>query len=116
MNFLLEFTKEQFAQKNLSVSDVLSSGGLVVLTGMLTIFGVLTLLWLTLVIFKLFFHDLSFKKVKNSNTVSNDAGPVTDVVSNTDEEIIAVIAAAIAMAEEESSSGAKFRVVSFRRK
>lgn len=116
MNFLLEFSKEQFNQKNLDLSDVLSSGGMVVLTGMLTVFGVLALLWLTLVIFKFFFHDLSGKKVKSSKIVSEDAAPVLNAVPHSNDEIVAVIAAAVAMAESESPTGAKFRVVSFRRK
>ena len=50
-------------------------------------------------------EDVSSKNAVNENT---------DVAENNDEEIIAVIAAAIAMAESESE-GLKFRVVSFRR-
>ena len=46
--------------------------------------------------------------VKNEEVAYED---VTD-----DAELVAVIAAAIAMAESESATGAKFRVVSFRRK
>ena len=116
MNFLLEFTAEQFAQKKLPVSDILSSGGMVVLTGMLTVFGVLVVLWLTLIAFKFFFHDLPSRQ-KTSKDVSAEPAPVQHVaeVSN-DEEIIAVIAAAIAMAENDCGSNKHFRVVSFKRK
>jgi LPXTG-motif cell wall-anchored protein len=55
---------------------------------------------------------------ENSNDVIATETTVTDegtnVVADNDEEIIAVIAAAIAMAESESN-GLKFKVVSFRR-
>lgn len=45
---------------------------------------------------------------------TNAANENADVTESNDEEIIAVIAAAIAMAESESE-GLKFRVVSFKR-
>ncbi len=48
------------------------------------------------------------------NISDNDNNAFTEDVDSTSEEIIAVIAAAIAMAESESN-GLKFRVVSFRR-
>ena len=116
MNFLLEFTKEQFAQKNLPITDALASGGTVFLTGILTVFAVLGVLWLALLAFKFFFHDLSLKvkKTKKDKSVSapvDNAPIVTD-----DNEIIAVITAAIAMAESECGGNTKFRVVSFKRK
>ena len=51
----------------------------------------------------------------DSNTSSiNIEDEATNTCANNDEEIIAVIAAAIAMAESESD-GLKFKVVSFRR-
>ncbi len=89
-------------------------GGAMVLIGMATIFSVLCLLWGCLSLFKLVFHDLPAKKAAKAVVV--DETPVA-VVENTtsDDEIIAVIAAAIAMAESEDS-GSKFRVVSFKRK
>ena len=116
MNFLLEFSKEQFAQKSLPLSDVFTSGGMVFLTGMLTVFSVLGILWVALMAFKFFFHDLSHgeKKIKNEKpapAVVNSAPAASD-----DNEIVAVIAAAIAMAECESGGNTKFRVVSFKRK
>ena len=119
MNFLLEFTPEQHTQKlgsGLDLTDILTSGGTVVLTGLLTVFGVLTVLWLTLVAFKFFFHDLGANKIKATKVVESESAPVVNVPATSDDEIVAVIAAAIAMAESESSTGAKFRVVSFKRK
>ena len=115
MNFLLDFSKEQFAQKNLPMSEVLSSGGMVVLTGLLTVFAVLCVLWFALVMFKFFFHDLASGKKKKE--IKSESAPAPQVnAANDDEEIIAVIAAAIAMAESECGSNKAFRVVSFKRK
>ena len=116
MNFLLEFSRDQFTKKNLPISDVVSSGGMVVLTGMLTVFSVLILLWFTLFVFKFFFHDLArAKKTKAVKSELPDPVINAPVVSEND-EIIAVIAAAIAMAESECGSDKKFHVVSFKRK
>ena len=114
MNFLLEFSKEQFSKGNLPIADILSSGGMVFLTGMLTVFAVLGILWAALLAFKFFFHDLAKgeKRVKKEKPVSVDNTPVAP----DDNEIIAVITAAIAMSECESGGNVKFRVVSFKRK
>ena len=89
-------------------------GGAMVLIGMATIFAVLCILWGCLTLFKFFFHDLPAKKAEKVVTESAPVAVVEDTASN-DDEIIAVIAAAIAMAESESSD-TKFRVVSFKRK
>ena len=54
---------------------------------------------------------------ENKQKKELEAEPVVEpvaVTANNDEEIVAVIAAAIAMAESESN-GIKFKVVSFRR-
>ena len=112
MNFLLEVAKDQ----KLPIIDALSFGSEVLLTGMLTVFGVLVLLWMTLVAFKFFFHDLPARQ-KTTKDVSVEPAPVQQVAeASNDEEIIAVIAAAIAMAENECGSNKQFRVVSFNRK
>ncbi len=96
--------------------NALTYGGAMLLIGMLTVFAVLCLLWIFLTLFKVFFHDLPAKKDKKA-TVQTPATPVVETVTpaSADGEIIAAIAAAIAMAESESS-GTKFRVVSFKRK
>ena len=89
-------------------------GGAMVLIGMATIFAVLCLLWGCLEIFKLVFHDIPAKKA--ANAVVEEESPVTvSDAPTSDDEIVAVIAAAIAMAESECSD-TKFRVVSFKRK
>ncbi len=115
MNFLLDINSVDVTKNIESFGDKLLYGGQMLLIGILTVFAVLTLLWITLIAFKFFFHDLaSGKKTKE---VKIEPTPVyqAPVVSD-DNEIIAVIAAAIAMAESECSSNKQFRVVSFKRK
>lgn len=120
MNFLLAITENDYATENLlqshSFADVLGFGGQMLLIGIGTVFAVLCIIWLCLVLFKIAFHDLPAKKkaIKTEAEVVDDVEYVPAAVSN-DDEIVAVIAAAIAMAESESSD-AKFRVVSFKRK
>ena len=113
MSHLLEVTQpiEGFADK-------LAFGGQMVLIGMSVVFGVLILLWLSLYLFKVFFHDIPMGKRTRSKTVRTaEIAPVTPTVTKqtSDDEVVAVIAAAIAAAESENQ-GLKFRVVSFRRK
>lgn len=116
------FGVEDFAQKiidfeNFDISQLGTAaafGGAIMLIGMLTIFSVLVIIWICLTLFKVFFHDIPAKK-----KVSSEPAPTVvvnePVRASTDEEIVAVIAAAIAMAESENS-GMKFKVVSFKRK
>ena len=95
--------------------DALVFGGAIVLIGMLAVFSVLCILWLFLVVFKLVFHDLpKNKKPKKATLTPVEENKETIKTTNNDEELIAVISAAIAMAEGDDS-GMKFKVVSFRR-
>lgn len=96
--------------------DKLSFGGTMVLIGMLAVFAVLFIIYLSLVIFKFAFQGTSDKKKKKENDTLPPSPDVQDipVAATDDEEIVAVVAAAIAMAESESD-GMKFRVVSFKR-
>ena len=107
------FGIENYAEKIENLGDALVFGGAVVLIGMATIFSVLIVLWMFLSLFKIFFHDLPEKKKKAA--VATVAAAPVQTVTRQDDEIVAVIAAAIAMAESESS-GIKFKVVSFKRK
>ena len=109
---IVKFSDFNFSQ----LGEAIVFGIAILVIGMLTIFAVLCLLWLCLYLFKLFLHDLPKKK---SN--SRKAEPVViipeRVAESTDsdeEELVAVITAAIAMAESDYS-GMKFRVVSFKR-
>lgn len=118
------FGIEDFTQKivdfsNFDISQLgnaLAFGGAMLLIGMATVFAVLVLLWVCLVIFKIFFHDIPTKRASKPKS---EPVPVrvaeTPAAVSAEGEIVAVIAAAIAMAESESS-GMKFRVVSFKRK
>ena len=115
------FGVEEFSQKivtSFSGSEIGTAalfGGSMVLIGMLTIFLVLCIIWACLALFKVVFQNISEKKTESAVVVEEApvAAPVQTVSS--DDEIVAVIAAAIAMAESENS-GLKFRVVSFKRK
>ena len=97
------------------ILDTLKFGGTMLLIGMVTVFAVLGLLWLFLALFKVAFHDLPKKKSSKATSVCEVAPAPIEVKKDNNDEIIAAIAAAIAMAESESS-GIKFKVVSFKRK
>ena len=111
MNLLLEINPNE----KLSFFDALGYGGQTVLLGMGAVFAVLIIIWAALVLLKVFLHDIPNKKKAAAVTVSEPTTPEPVVYADAGEELVAVIAAAIAMAESESG-GAKFRVVSFRRK
>ena len=110
---IIDFANFDFSM----IGNAFTYGGSVLLIGMATIFAVLCLLWLCLVIFRIVFHDIPEKKAANkaaSQTVESFVSESYYEPVNNDEEIVAVIAAAIAMAESENSD-TKFRVVSFKR-
>lgn len=115
-----DYTKPIIDYSNFDISqvgDALLFGGAIVLIGMATVFAVLCLLWLFLVVFRIVFHDIPEKKSSKKKTYQpvETQQAATQIQRATDDaEIIAVIAAAIAMAESESSD-TKFKVVSFRR-
>ena len=118
MNFLLNVAKEDYGSqiiKTKGFSETILFGLEIVLIGMLTVFLVLILLWIALILFKIFFHDIPSGKKKELAKPEPVTAPAPVSVRAADEEIVAVIAAAIAMAEAESG-GIKFRVVSFKRK
>lgn len=115
MNFLLDINSVDVSAPIENFGEILIYGGQMLLIGMLTVFAVLVLLWFALVVFKFFFHDMvSGKKPKEAKTESAPIAQAPEAPSDT--EIIAVIAAAIAMAESECGSNKSFRVVSFKRK
>ncbi len=118
------FSIEDFTQKivdfaNFDLSQLGSAfmfGGAILLIGMLAIFAVLVLLWICLVLFKILMHSASGKTDKVAKPIDNSnvaIAQVAPVASNS--EIVAVIAAALAMAESQNN-GMKFKVVSFKRK
>lgn len=118
MNVLLDLESMDFSKEILEIGDKFAFGGMMLGIGMLAVFAVLCILWGALVLFKIAFYDLpAKKKAEEAPIAPTPATPVVmpAPVANEDEELIAVFAAAIAMAESECQ-GAKFRVVSFRRK
>ena len=120
MNILLAITPDQYTQKIIettSFGETLGFGAMMLGIGMLAVFAVLCVLWGALVIFKIAFYDVPNKKKASAEAKPVEATPTPapTTTANEDEELIAVFAAAIAMAESECL-GAKFRVVSFKRK
>ena len=109
---IVDFSNFEFSQ----LGDALVFGGAILLIGVATVFAVLCVLWLFLVLFRLVFNQAPAKKAskKNQATTATQTENVANNISTNDTELIAVIAAAIAMAESENS-GTKFRVVSFKR-
>ena len=114
-NLLIAIDEVNTAEKLESFADKFSYGGTMLLIGILTVFAVLVIIMLSLFAFKYFFHDLAHKSTHTPKVEKAVTPEVIPVVSSQDEEVIAAIAAAIAMAESESD-GIKFRVVSFRKR
>ena len=101
--------------KPLQFVEALGFGGEMILIGMLAVFAVLGVIFAVLTIFKLVFTNID-KKEKPAAPVALPVSEPAPVSVASDTEIIAVIAAAIAMAESESGNNVQFRVVSFKRK
>lgn len=97
----------------MSFAEKFMYGGQMLLLGMGAVFAVLLIIYLCLLVFKSVFSKASAPKVK-VEPMPVAPMPTKPPSAPTNEEIVAVIAAAIAMAESESS-GVKFRVVSFKR-
>ena len=117
MNFLLSISPEEYGNNLIStkgLTETLLFGAQMLLLGMATVFAVLAIIWFSLTVFKMVFTEKkNAPKIEMIDEATN--APVSNISSSTDEEIVAVISAAIAAAEAESQ-GIKFRVVSFRRK
>ena len=114
MRYLLSISPEQYGDK-LGFSDSLEFGGQMLLLGMGAVFAVLTTIFLLLTLFKVVFTRIKVSEKKSAPAPVVAPAPVAQTVTS-DDEIVAVIAAAIAMAESECGDNVKFRVVSFKRK
>ena len=109
----------------MSFSDRMSYGLQVFAVGLGTVFAVLAILWLALVLFKIFLYDIPNKKAaKKAEAEAKNAPAVEPVVESAAEEatsaeddtqLIAVITAAIAAYTADSGSALPFRVVSYKR-
>lgn len=118
MNFLLSVSPDQYDEPirdTLGWFETLGFGGQMLLLGMVAVFTVLGIIWALLTVFKIVFTN-SAAKEKSAPVKQEPAVVQAPVYAPQDSEIVAVIAAAIAMAESESGENVKFRVVSFRRK
>ncbi len=114
MNYLLPILEVQTNAPIEGFGEKILYGLQMLLIGMLIIFAVLTLLWLSLEISGRIFKSLSEKakpsvEKKKVEPVAVAAAPASD-----DGELLAVLTAAVAAME--SAPGARFRVVSFKRK
>ncbi len=119
MNTLLSIAEKDYFnnlfESGYNLGEVAMFGLQMLGIGMLTVFSVLILIWVALILFQKVFAKLPQEDKKVASVVLTPAPEATSVEQTSDEEIIAVLAAAIAMAESESD-GLKFRVVSFKRK
>ena len=115
---IFDYSKPIIDFQNFDISqlgEALLFGLSILVIGMATVFAVLCILWLFLYLFRVVFHDLPKKRpAKNNDNVVTQVEKSNETVTDKDGEIVAVLAAAIAMAESENS-GMKFRVVSFRK-
>ena len=94
-----------------TLSGAVNGGTQMLILGMLMVFAVLGIIFLALQIFH-YACNLFMGKADKKEKTAEPAPAV--VVKTNDEEIVAVIAAAIAAAENETPN-ARFRVVSFKR-
>ena len=119
MNTLLSIAEKDYTynlfESGYNLGEVALFGLQMLGIGLLTVFSVLILIWVALILFQKVFAKLPQGEKKKEVVVLTPAPEIASVEQSADEEIIAVIAAAIAMAESESN-GLKFRVVSFKRK
>ena len=106
---------------NPNIVERLGEGGVVLVQGLITVFGVLAILWGVLALFRVFFYDIPEKrKSKKENKAVEEApvqAPVIPASESEDEgAIVAAITAALSeyFAESGEYSGG-FRVVSFRK-
>ena len=132
-DFLLANVKPEATVPLEGFWDKFTVGGSVFIRGICTVFAVLAIIWLFLAIVHYFVYDLPNKRANASNgeapTATPPAAPkatpaaptipatplvATPATDAPDEELVAVMAAAIAAATAESGGG-KFRVVSFHR-
>ena len=103
-----------------SLANRLSAGAGVLLRGMATVFAVLSIIWLFLVLLRVFIYDLPKRRAVKAAQKAAEAVEITQdtpapaPAPQEDAELIAVITAAIA-AYTADEGGMSFRVVSFHR-
>ena len=116
---LLAITPEASAS-DLDFGTRLALATEVLIRGILTVFAVLAIIWVFLTLIRLFFYDLPNKRKQTAPAVAPrtsemiaPAVTATALPQRGDEELVAVIAAAIAAASGQGTED--FRVVAFKR-
>lgn len=101
----------------MNIGEKLSEGFVVFIIGILVVFAVLMILWALLTVFRVIFYDIpENKKGKKQEPVAKKEPevknmPVAEVVYEDDEEIVAVITAAIASMLGKSESSFKIKSI-----
>jgi len=103
----------------MNIGEKLSEGFIVFVIGILVVFSVLMILWALLTVFRVIFYNIPEKKKENQKPAKKKEPevknvPVAEVVYEDDEEIVAVITAAIASMLGKSESS--FKIKSIKRK
>ena len=115
----MNITQLSVLATEMSFGDRALLAGQMILIGMGVIFGVLSILWLVLVLFrKLLSAKINAEEAKTAAPVAaRPAAPVDAPTPSNDDAVIAVITAAVAatLAEENGGAAPAFRVVSYRR-
>ena len=112
MSFLLDATAAPS-----TLGEKLVYGGRMVLIGMLTVFLVLSILWLSLELLHFLLHRGDKEKAKKeaAAVAAPAPAPIMAAAPTEDEDEIAAVIAAAIYAAEESAPQSKFRAVSFKR-
>ena len=114
------------AAPSMDFAERMAYGLQVFVVGLGTVFAVLVILWLALVLFKVFSYDLPQKKANKLAEEAASKVEAAPIVEETpisvieepvsdDTQLIAVITAAIAAYNAQSGNSLPFRVVSFKR-
>ena len=104
-----------FNEKIGSIPEILSYGTEMLLIGMAAIFSVLIIILFFIKLLEVFLAGSSSEKSTSKATIQAQQEAPVSIQNALNDEIVAVIAAAIATAEAENN-GMKFKVVSFRKK
>ena len=114
-------------EANMGLAERLTYGLQVFCVGILTVFAALIILWIVLLLFKVFMYDIPNRKanekkleaeanIQNSPAAEVSAAQSTAPTTAGNDEIIAAITAAISAYTSQSANAGSFRVVSYRRK
>ena len=94
----MEYSNEIIAGKGFELSEALSVGGTTTLVGLGIVFGVLVILMLVLMLFKVIFYKPEAKTTEVKKEVINNAPKAVSVNESPNDETTAVMVAASAAA------------------